>query len=203
MPVLLEEREIVIEFSDLDRLLPKERQSTMVRSSGVHLSGIIKYILQTGGLLQADEFGADMPLAMCVGMAWEAFIVQLWPDFIWQPGEVTRDGIIGSPDGITGDCLEEVKATWMSRLEKSETKGVTPPPRKITDMKRWMLQLAGYCYMMGLTRARMHVLWVMGDYRGSGPQYFTYLLEFTRQELERTWRNMILKNIEGAIPEKH
>ena len=91
----------------------------------------------------------------------------------------------------------------MARLEKTETKGVAPPPRNIIEIKRWMLQLAGYCYMMGLTRARMHVLWVNGDYRNSGPQYFTYLLEFTPQELERIWNNMILKNKAGAKAEEH
>jgi hypothetical protein len=199
----LEEQEIKIEFVDIDRMVPKRRVFTGARSSGVHLSGVIKCLLVAGGLLTLEELGDEMPLRMCVGMAWEAFIVMLWAEFVWQPGECKRDGVIGSPDGVTGDCLEEVKATWMSRLEKSEIRGVAPPPRKITEIKKWMLQLAGYCYMMGLTRARMHVLWVNGDYRNSGPQYFTYLIEFTPAELERTWKNMILPNIGLAEPEEH
>ena len=203
MPRLIEEIEIHLEFADIDKMVPKTRVDSGQRSSGVHLSGVIKYVLTTAGLLTSDDLGDMMPLRMAVGMAWEAWIVQLWPDFIWQPGEQCRDGIYGSPDGVTGDTLEEVKATWMSRLEKTETKGVAPPPRRITDMKRWMLQLAGYCYMMGLTRARMHVLWVNGDYRNSGPQYFTYLIEFTQQELERVWNNMILPNAAGARAEEH
>lgn len=203
MPRLLEQHEIQVEFSDIDRMVEKKRNSSGKRSSGVHLSGIIKHILTTAGLLTVEDLGDMMPLRMCLGMAWEMFVVGLWPDLIWQPGECTKDGVIGSPDGITGDMLEEVKATWMSRLEKTETKGVTPPPRNIIEIKRWMLQLAGYCHMMGLTRARMHVLWVNGDYRNSGPQYFTYLLEFTPQELERVWNNMILPNKAGAKPEEH
>lgn len=209
MPKLIQETEIHLEWTDIDHLVSKGRSSSSQRSSGVHLSGVIKYVLTTAGLLDADDLTDIMPLRMAVGMAWEAFAVGLWPHLIWQPGEQCRDGIYGSPDGITysedGDCaqLEEFKATWKSRLERSEAKGVRPPDRKITEQRMWMLQIAGYCWMMGLTRARLHVLWINGDYRGSGPQYFTYLLEFSEEELERTWNNMILPNIGGAVAEEH
>lgn len=210
MPKLITETEIKLEWTDIDAIAPKERVYTGPRSSGVHLSGVIKYVLQTAGLLDPDDLTDIMPLRMAVGMAWEAFVVGLWPNLVWQPGEVSRDGIVGSPDGITPareaddvSCLEEFKATWKSRLEKSETKGVRPPDRKITEQRMWMLQLCGYCHMMGLTRARLHVLYVNGDYRQSGPQYFTYLIEFSQTELERVWNNMILPNIEGAVAEEH
>ena len=203
MPKLIEQKEICLEFADIDRMVPQQRLCSSQRSSGVHLSGIIKHVLVAAGQLTPDELTDMMPLRMAVGMAWEAFVVQLWPDLLWQPGEQCRDGIYGSPDGITEDTLEEVKATWMSRLEKTESKGVAPPPRSIIEMKRWMLQLAGYCHMLGLTKARMHVLWVNGDYRGSGPQYFTYLIEFSKPELERIWNNLILPNKGGAKGEEH
>ena len=203
MPKLLDEKEIKLEWGDIDALVRKERQSDMKRSSGVHLSGVIKYVLTTAGLLTDEDISDEMPLRMAVGMAWEAFCVQLWPEMIWQPGECSRGGVIGSPDGITGSCLEEFKATWKSRLEKSETKGVRPPQKRIVEQRGWMMQIAGYLHMMGLTEARLHVLWVMGDYRGSGPQYVTYRLRFSPEELTRMWDNMILPNIEGAQPEKH
>lgn len=203
MPKLLQETEIRLEWTDIDAMVPKERISSGKRSSGVHLSGVIKYVLEVAGLLDPDDLTDIMPLRMAVGMAWEAFVVGLWPELQWQPGEQCRDGVYGSPDGITGDCLEEFKATWKSRLDKSEIKGVRPPDKKITEQRMWMLQLAGYCHMMGLTRARLHVLWVNGDYRQSGPQYFTYLIEFTEAELSRVWNNMILPNIKEAIKEEH
>lgn len=203
MPKLIEETEIRLNWSDIDKLAPKERQSDMVRSSGVHLSGVIRYVLTAAGLLTVEDADDEMPLRMAVGMAWEAFAVGLWPDMVWQPGECRLDGVIGSPDGITGDCLEEFKATWKSRLEKTETKGVRPPPKDIVKERIWMLQIGGYCKMMGLRRARMHVLWVNGTYRNSGPEYYTYLVEFTEQELERMWANMILPNRDKAKPEKH
>jgi len=222
MPVLVEAKQIEIEFRDLDRLVPKTRVYTGPRSNGVHLSGVIKYVLEAAGLLSADDLGDIMPLCMCVGLAWEAFIVQLWPELVWQPGEYCLDGVYGSPDGYTKPCLspisriedipliedclpvlEEVKATYMSRLEKTERKGERPPPRNILSMKRWIMQLAGYCKMMGLLEARLHVLWIMGDYRGSGPQYFTYHIRFTQAEIDRMWTNMILPNIAYATAEAH
>lgn len=209
MPRLLEERDIRIEWSDIDAMVPKTKVCDSARSSGVHLSGVIKYVMTTAGLLTPEEYNDEMPLRMWLGMAFEAHAVQLWPGLIWQPGECSRDGIIGSPDGITEGfkpgctCLEEFKLTWMSRLEPGHPKGSVPPPRRILAMKRWMLQIAGYCHMMGLTMARLHVCWVMGDYRASGPQYFTYLIQFTEEELERMWDNMILPNVGGATPEVH
>jgi hypothetical protein len=207
VPKLLKETEMRIEWTDIDAMVPKQRVDTGKRSSGVHLSGVIKHVLTAAGLLTTDDITDEMPLRMAVGMAWEAFVVQLWPELIWQPGECCKDDIYGSPDGITHTLpctvLEEFKATWKSRLEKSETKGVTPPPRNILDQKAWVMQMAGYCHMMGLTQARLHVLWVNGDYRQSGPQYYTYLLSFTQGELERMWNNLILTNVDGAKAEQH
>jgi hypothetical protein len=215
MPKLLEEKEIKLEYTDLSRLVPKYKVSDGTRSSGVHLSGVIKYVMVTCGLLTVDDDTMEiLPLRMAVGVAWEAFVVQLWPELVWQPGEVTRDGIIGSPDGINHKCgyqelagvtiLEEVKATWMSRMEPG-TRGQTP--RSVLSIKRWMLQVAGYCHMMGLKHARLHVLWVNGGYerggKGGGPQYYTYLIEFTQLELNRLWDNLILPNVGGAVAEQH
>lgn len=207
MPKLLEEKEINLEFSDLANMRPKEKISDGKRSNGIHLSGIIKFVMVTCGLLTPDDDTVEiMPLRMAVGVAWEAFVVQLWPSLIWQPGEIKMDGIVGSPDGINTQLmpeavvLEEIKCTWMSRMEP----GVKPPvPRNILNMKRWMMQVAGYCHMASLTHCRLHVLWVNGDYRSSGPQYYTYLISFTEAELARMWNNMILPNVSGATPEVH
>jgi hypothetical protein len=199
-----------LEWRDIDSLVKQERASGQERSTGVHLSGVIRYVLSTAGLLTVEDATDEMPLRMAVGMAWEAFVVGLWPEIVWQPGEVHLDGVFGSPDGVTPPseqggimCLEEFKATWKSRLQKSEERGVRPPPKVITEDRLWMLQLAGYCWMMALNRARLHVLWINGDYRQSGPQYFTYLIEFSEEELQRLWTKMIVPNIGKAKPEEH
>jgi len=134
-----------------------------------------------------------MPVRMAVGMAWEEWAVGLWPKtFQWQPGECKRDGIIGSPDGkmprVGGGNwqLEEFKCTWKS-LHKY--RDILAPLNRL-----WIWQMAGYCAMMGLTYARLHVMWVNGDYRPPSPVYRTYLLRFTEQELEEFWRNVVMAN---------
>lgn len=202
------------------------------RSNGVHLSGVIKYVLTTSGMLTPDDITDEMPLRMCVGMAWEDWAVGLWPEMEWQPGECLLDGISGSPDGLSesraeeiprfqsggmskssragqniykgvsigikhnraiGARLEEFKATWKSSF----------PRQDITKERIWMWQMAGYCKMMGLSEARLHVLWINGDYRPPSPKYMTYTLRFTQEELDRFWTNVILKNKESATPETH
>lgn len=202
MPVLLEEHEIKIEWTDiLTRRVRKKPKSTEVRSSGVHLSGVIRHCLTSMGKLTVDEIrNEEMPLRMAVGMAWEDWSVGLWPDMIWQPGEKELDGVFGSPDGLSymgveQPTVEEYKATWKSR----RTYG------NVVESSLWMWQLAGYCKMLKVTRARMHILWVCGDYKlgPPSPAYVTYLIDFTQSELDQFWKNIVLKNKDSASREEH
>lgn len=199
MPTLLEEKEITLEWADLDRRVPKTRASFGKRSSGIHLSGIIRPTLQLAGLLDIYDQSEDMPLVVMLGMFFEEGIVSLYPDIIWQPGEATRDGIAGSPDGLTKGPpkqLEEFKFTTKSQYTHQ---GVA-----ILQEKLWMWQLSGYCHMLGLTRARLHVFWSRGDYRQKWyPVYYTYTISFTEAELARFWDNVILKNKALATAEAH
>lgn len=204
MPTLISENEIRLEWPDVNEWGLRTHKIHK-RSKGVHLSGVIKYVLTTSGLLAADEeeqaSAGDVPslalsarlLRMFVGMCWEAGVVGLWPEIDWQPGQVALDGVTGSPDGITRSTktLEEFKATWKSSHTRPD----------ITKEKLWMWQLMGYCKMLGLLRARLHVLWLNGSYRPPSPRYVTYLIEFTQAELDKFWANVIVKNKEHAIPE--
>lgn len=208
MPRLIAETEVRLEWSDLQsRVRRKRPKSAGHRSSGVHLSGIISYVLETSGLVEKSDTD-EMGLAVAVGVAWEEFAVGLYPEMRWQPGEVHLDNVYGSPDGLTKGVdqngvladgengipmvLEEFKATWRSRASK--------PP--LTN-RRWMWQLAGYCRMMGLHYARMHVLWINGNYKNYQPEYYTYLFEFEQQELDRFWSNVVLPNRDKAVKEEH
>lgn len=197
MPVLIQESEIRIEWTDIDgRVAKKKPKGSSVRSSGVHLSGVIRSCLMaTGDLAEAEIRTEEMPLRMAIGMAWEDWAVGLWPKLQWQPGECCMDGVFGSPDGITWPVLEEFKATWKSR----RTYG------NVVDQKLWMWQLAGYCKMLGVTKARMHILWVCGDYKQGPPTpvYVTYTIQFTQQEIDQFWTNVVLKNKDSAPKEEH
>jgi hypothetical protein len=193
MPVLIDQQEITLEWADLFKWVNRP-QVKSPRSSGVHVSGVIKYVLQTSGFLNKEDATDDCPWCIAVGVAMENYLVGLWPpELIWQPGEQNLDGIYASPDGITGAQLEEFKATWKSQHTRPD----------ITKERIWMWQMAAYCKMMGLTRARLHVFWMNGNYRPPFPKYVTYTLQYSQQELDRFWANVILKNKDKATAEAH
>lgn len=202
MPKLIEEAEIRLNWSDIaNRVRRPKPKHVERRSSGVHLkSGIIEPVLRSSGLLtKIDEEDLDksnMPIAVAVGLAWEDWVVGLWPLMKCWPGEISLDGVIGTPDGRTKNTLEEIKCTWCSR----RTYGAD-----ITQSRAWMWQLAGYLKMMKLVRTRLHVLWACGDYKQGppSPAYHTYLLEFSQMELDRFWVNVVLPNRERAPREEH
>lgn len=98
-----------------------------------------------------------------------------------RPGEIERDGIVGSPDGINfmSGRLEEYKVTWKSSNNSPE------------DNWRWMTQIKAYLKLTGLSECLLRVLYVMGNYKGSGPQYREYLLSFTEEEIEENWEMLV------------
>ena len=195
---VLEQSEIKLDLDDLDTRTYHARKIEP-RSSGLHLSAVIRAMLQASGKLKSygdDSLSEEFPLRMAVGMAWEDFAVTLYEEMIWQPGECCKDGIYASPDGISPvdgtTHLEEFKATWKSMHTRTD----------ITQELGWMWQLMGYCHMLKLTRARLHVLWVNGNYRGSGPMYVRYTIQFTERELKSFWAQ-VLNNRENCTHEKH
>lgn len=198
MPKLIEEHDIRITWDDITTRVVHKKKSHG-RSAGVHLmSGVLKPVLLAGKLMKTFEELADaeeMPLRMAVGMAWEDWAVGLWPGMTWQPGECSKDGVVGSPDGVSKKpvrMLEEFKATWKSKRNYGQ------------DILRnipWIWQMQGYCHMLGLTRARLHVLWVNGGYAPPSPEYRTYLIEFTKPELSAFWANIVVPNLPGAPEE--
>lgn len=198
MPKLLEEKQVKLDREDLVKwtqvLQPKNVKK---RSSGVHLSGVIKAVLQATGQMKFWPETEEISLNLAMGLAWENWIVGLYPDLIWQPGEMCKDGIYGSPDGITPDIpqLEEFKCTWKSRHNFGT----------ILDQKAWMWQLQGYLAMLGTPwyQARIHVFFVNGDYRPPTPEYFTYVIEFTSTELDQFWTRVIVPNKDRAKAEEH
>lgn len=189
MPTLLSSSDIRLEWADIDarrvRLKPK-----LQRSPGTHLSGVIRYALQESGLLRKADEEDELPLRMALGLAWEEWAVGLWPKMKWQPGEVVLDRVYATPDGQTGKILEEFKATWKSSWQ-----------REVTAETIWMWQLAGMLKIIGGLEARLHVLWVNGNYRPPSPCYRTYNIGFSRDEIDRFWANVVMKNKDKARQE--
>jgi hypothetical protein len=196
-------------------------ESDAPRSPGIHLSGIIRRIAITRGLLKSFEDDEDLDviigrthpdlvgensrlLLVAWGVAWEEYRARrMGPGFIHQPGEISHDGISMTPDGLEflpdgSILLHEFKATWTSARKPLE------------EHPMWMWQGAGYLkalseqYQQPLTRVMFHPLFMRGDYSRTGPQWPLYrpeIVEFEPEEIQSYW-TMIVRNRDYAIPEK-
>lgn len=211
MPTLIREIEVGIEFAELyhrHHVLPTYQP----RNVGTHLSEIIKHVaVATKRLKPGDPFEDEIPLRMAVGMAWEEFAVTLHRDMVSQPGEMCRDDIYMTPDGIqpmpddivsmpqlsgyvdsTQLLVGEFKATWKRVREGKE----------FLQEWYWMSQGMGYLagfqhmYTMPFHLVEWHVLYV-NDYRYNGPVYKRYLVFFTQKEIDNNWA-MMLNNKAGS-----
>lgn len=186
------------------------------RSPGLHVSSLIKSIALKSGLLKSlpaqngrfksgqilDE--TDFPLVMAMGMAWEDWISLQYPEMVYHPGELELDGVAGSPDGITlfpalpqytglGEgIIEEFKLTY-----KSARKDISDPANWM-----WLCQVKAYCKMLPSLCARIHVLYVNGDYSYDRPgmpcMYRIYCVQFTQQEVDSNWA-MLMSEKESAL----
>jgi hypothetical protein len=195
------------------------------RTPGIHLASIVRHIALRTGIL-AKEYGTGPtlnelihamdpvdvgkcgPLMKCiVGYAWESWLSKQLaarnPRYIPSPGEITRDDIIGTPDGVEsipawlggGGIIHEIKATW-----KTST-------RPIHEEIMWMMQGMAYCWMMEGTleepwrTAIFHPIYLSGDYRQHrDPVYSPMVCEFEKEELEMNWQ-LIMNNKYDVIPE--
>jgi hypothetical protein len=148
----------------------------------LHLSDIYSDLEQT---LFPRSTTADMNNRLWAetGFLWEDLLSTVLAEHCSpRPGEVELDGIVGSPDGYDPDAgmLDEYKCTWKS-INNAHPEQVW----------KWMTQVKGYCKMLGVTTVRFHVLYINGDYRGSGPIYRSYLFSFTQKEIDENWQMLL------------
>lgn len=203
MPTLIDETDVTLTQDDLLRRvhLPRQVDPTThlivppKRTPGLHLSGLIRYVAETSRITdRVKEIAAEeYPLAFAMGVAWEEFAVSLYPEIVWQPGEVdepvimTCDGItVHDGTGKTGFILEEFKR---SRAKKK------PGHLFCCDKWAWMHQGMGYCIGYQTDLVRWHVLW---DMEFPQPIYTKYLVSFSVEELSNM-RRMIDANKQAAI----
>lgn len=194
------------------------------RTSGIHLSGILRKMALEYGKLPAEYANSnagtlirETPIeqagsisALCrmaFGMAWEQWIVQhathYWPGFMHQPGEFIRDDIRGTPDGLSEEpdgspAIHEFKFTWKSM-------GKNKP---IDGEWLWLAQIAGYAALVSealccpCIKAYLHVAYAMGDYtRGpeSGPKYKVYAIDMNQEEVEMAWSEYVKYRDAGGV----
>jgi len=169
------------------------------RSEGLHLTRVIYDIQKELGWDYKGEGFQDRDFTMDLGFVWEEVLSHSWAlrHNAVRPGEVTKDGIIGSPDGMgprhdvvtkTGEVkvpaskriiLYEYKLTWKS-INHS-----------VIDDWYYMTQGKSYCHMLGLKECIWHVGHLMGDYKGSGPLYRQCWVKFTDRELWNNWEMIV------------
>lgn len=185
------------------------------RSPGMHQSSIIKAIALNVGFLDAkwalDEI--SNPLMVALGLAWEDWVtVNLHPEITYHPGEMQLDDISLTCDGVSEISSDEYTSIWLSpipgdfthfrinefKLTKKSSRHVGGKDTLLLDKKWWMwiTQIKGYCMVWGTRWARLHVMFVNGDYTQGGasePQYRIFDIEFSEYELFDNWQ-MILNH---------
>jgi hypothetical protein len=195
------------------RAVPRDVTLTMPapaipRGRGTHVSGIIRAIAMHTGILKAD--GVDEPsmsdsrvitdpvaiLRMCIGLAWEEYYLGVFlkgNKVVKHPGELCVDGIYMQPDGASRDwsdvrrvmitSVHEVKATYKSINTVGD----------LTKEWLWLTQVKAYCKGLQTTHAKLHVLFLCGDYKMPiRPMVKEWTLEFTKKEVEENW-DMLLE----------
>lgn len=186
------------------------------RTSGIHLSGILRKMAIQIGKLPAEYAnsnagtliretpviqagGVSALCRMAFGMAWEnwlvAHIARFWPGFMHQPGEFERDDIRGTPDGLSPEAdgslaVHEIKFTYKSMSAN----------KPIEEEWLWLAQVVGYAALVShvlccpVLKAYLHVAYAMGDYsrgEGSGPKYVVYAIDMSQEEVEMAWAEYV------------
>lgn len=166
-------------------------RSSAFETGKIHLSDIAKFIeykMGYGKPIKAVNW--DLTLAAEVGFLWEDVLSFAYAErYATRIGEIEKDGVICSPDGvnayapyaITAMINEEYKATW---------KSLRNPPE---DNWYWMCQFKSYAYALNVGETLLRVLYINGDYKGSGPVYRVFRIQFTDRELRENWQ-MILNH---------
>ena len=104
-----------------------------------------------------------------------------------RPGEVELDGIVGSPDGVVHTNIPPYNKS-SARLIVEEYKCTAMSSRKSpADMWKWIMQVKGYCKMLGTTKCIFRVLHV----RDFVPVYNPWELVFTQAELDENWEAIL------------
>lgn len=178
------------------------------RSAGCHVTDIVREIMmRIDPKRYAKDYGDASDNWQQAGFIWEEVLSAVFAaraDLTtrFRPGELTKDGIAGSPDAlcyedrltlpstadspiriVTDVCVvEEYKCTWKSANNFD-----------LYDKRflYWLLQIQAYCYLADTTYARLHVLHINGNYEGYIPQATSWLLVFPQRELDEQWQSLV------------
>jgi hypothetical protein len=156
------------------------------RSTGLHLGQIISAIDKSiHGKRYPDTDNQTRQGYFSMGFMWERFLSEVFRDtavkksdgVLVRPGELYLSGIAMSPDAIdlSDYALEEYKATYVSSSHEIDD---------TSYFWHWHVQMKCYCKALATLTARLRVWFIVGDWKGSGPQIRAYQFQFTQQEVD-------------------
>ncbi len=188
-------------MEDLKKRCPIVRPAQpLSRAPGIHQSGILQVIAHKIGVLKPQERDEEeYPLIWGIGCAIEEWLFSFYPNFDWQPGEVTKDEISGNADGLSLDVEYEFDSVpWepiqpMIEETKATYKATATGEEFVKDSKWWMwrMQAGCYCHLYGAEVVRWHVVHLRGDYKTFGPVYKQYVLRYSKKEVGQIWSMMV------------
>lgn len=184
-----------------------------VRSKGKHVQAINQRLGVAAGKLSDsgdpdypfERFSEDCyPLMPALGVAWEELRASLYPEeeLIWQPTELERDGVFGTPDGLWIPGADEWQTGTLMLAEAInaaiwECKQTTKKLQSLNDLWMYTKQGMSYCAMSGYRHVLYDVCFLLGDYtRPYTPIATTTLVEFSHEECETWWKRVL-----AAAPE--
>lgn len=161
------------------------------RSEGLHLGTVIReYGLATKQIKLASGDSSRL-MNFEKGFLWEDTFSHVWgereaekfrnrADYLVQP-ELCVDGIYMTPDAVDlgSETLDEFKSTTRSMLKFDQLEA---------HFDLWLVQIKGYLYGLQMTRCRLIVLFLCGDYKPPFPEVRAKELVFTERELSDNWR---------------
>lgn len=168
---------------------------SVTRSPGLHVTDIISDIMAK---IDPKRYGGERDTTDAenwqeAGFLWESILTDAlrskiaYSETRLRPGELTKDGIVGSPDAVAIDdpttlVVEEYKCTWKSSRDFD-----------LLDKRflYWLLQLRAYCYLAETFHARLFVFHINGDYTRFVPHVAAYAITFTRTDLVENWTMLV------------
>lgn len=196
-----------------EKPLPAIGSACDPRSPGLHISTIINDMAKRLGYINESDW--EMMTTWGVGLLFEiALEIALGGDLAPRLGELQAEYIYHCKDchhvweehPFSGKCPEcgseniedlpifltpdgydplwgrvhEYKCTWKS------------VNNNIVELNwMFMAQTMAYCRVVGTKEVKFHILYLMGDYRGSGPKYLEVEIEFTDLEIEENWQVLL------------
>lgn len=170
------------------------------RSKGVHVSGIIRCIATEHGILK-PEWAEELSLVdarqitdpiavlrISIGLAWEEWYIPTLQDVIDHPGEMEVDGIYMTHDGESVSVIVKLDRHAIVVHEVKATYKSTKTVGDLSNQWMWLAQIKAYCKGLNTRFARVHVLFLCGDYSYPiKPMLKVWEVEFSEEEIESNW----------------